>query len=167
MVIRPSRIQFPEPKNVIFLETELGRIGLAERSGALSDVFFTLDTTLTGAVERSTPLLRQAARQIEDYFRGRRKTFRLPILLSGSDFRRAVLAEVARIPYGQVRSYMDLAIQTGHPRAARAVGTVNSGCPIAIIIPCHRVVRSDGGISGGREDGALRARLLDLERQYA
>jgi methylated-DNA-[protein]-cysteine S-methyltransferase len=105
------------------------------------------------------------------YFAGERTEFDLPIDLRGfTPFQRAVLEEVCNIPYGEVRSYGEIAWAVGRPRAARAVGTVMATCPISLVIPCHRVVRSDGtpGQYGSRlTEGrglAHRIRLLSLER---
>jgi methylated-DNA-[protein]-cysteine S-methyltransferase len=106
-----------------------------------------------------------------EYFAGERTAFDLPVDLRGfTPFQRAVLEEVRNIPYGQVRSYGEIAWAVGKPRAARAVGTVMATCPISLVIPCHRVVRSDGtpGQYGSRPTNgrglAHRMRLLSLER---
>ncbi|MBK8293254.1 MAG: methylated-DNA--[protein]-cysteine S-methyltransferase [Solirubrobacterales bacterium] len=109
----------------------------------------------------------QAAYQIEDFLAGKRKDFDLPLdlrLVNG--FHRKALQAVSKIPFGETRSYGEVAEIAGSPGAARAVGTAMSVNPIALIIPCHRVVKSDGsigGYGGGKSGSRLKQRLLDLE----
>jgi methylated-DNA-[protein]-cysteine S-methyltransferase len=103
-------------------------------------------------------------RELEEYFEGRRHTFDLPVDLRGrSGFSREILDRLARVPYGQVTTYKSLAVEAGNPRAARAVGTIMNRNPIPIVLPCHRVVGSNGslvGYGGGLDRKRL---LLDLE----
>jgi len=150
-------------KKVFFLETEMGRLGIAEQNGAVSDVFHCADTSLSGALESETPLLLKAGRQIEQYLAGVRRSFDLKLQLSGTDFQQRVLKAVLAIPYGQTRSYRQIAEDVGHPRAARAVGSANRDCPISILIPCHRVIRSDGSLAGPGGECCFRDYLLSLE----
>tara|TARA_B100001287_G_scaffold269991_1_gene268119 strand:- start:612 stop:935 length:324 start_codon:yes stop_codon:yes gene_type:complete len=89
-----------------------------------------------------------ACSQLEEYFRGKRKYFSVPLSTNLSTFQAAVLDEVLKIPYGEVISYQDLAIRVGKPGAARAVGSALGKNPIPIFIPCHRVIGSDGGLTG-------------------
>jgi methylated-DNA-[protein]-cysteine S-methyltransferase len=115
-------------------------------------------------VLRAPKAVDRVARELDEYFEGRRQSFDLPIDLRGrADFSRGVLEELARVPYGQVTTYGALAARAGRPRAARAVGTVMNRNPIPIVLPCHRVVGSTGslvGYGGGLERKRL---LLDLE----
>lgn len=143
--------------------TDFGELALAELEGIISDVFLTSHTRLNNVVEKETPLLKKAKRQIKEYLAGKRRAFDLPLLLGGSDFQRTVLAAVMKISYGQTRSYGQIAEDIGHPRAARAVGTANRHCRISIIIPCHRVIRSDGSLAGFGEENRLRDYLLEME----
>ncbi len=103
-------------------------------------------------------------RELEEYFEGRRRAFDLPIDLRGREgFSRAILDRLARVPYGEVTTYKSLAVEAGSPRAARAVGTIMNRNPIPIVLPCHRVVGSNGslvGYGGGLDRKRL---LLDLE----
>jgi methylated-DNA-[protein]-cysteine S-methyltransferase len=103
-------------------------------------------------------------RELEEYFEGRRHTFDLPLDLRGrSGFSREILDRLARVPYGEVTTYKSLAVEAGNPRAARAVGTIMNRNPIPIVLPCHRVVGSNGslvGYGGGLDRKRL---LLDLE----
>jgi methylated-DNA-[protein]-cysteine S-methyltransferase len=103
-------------------------------------------------------------RELDEYFEGRRREFDLPVDLRGrSEFSRLVLDHLARVPYGEVTTYGSLAVRSGRPRAARAVGTIMNRNPIPIVLPCHRVVGSTGslvGYGGGLDRKRL---LLDLE----
>jgi methylated-DNA-[protein]-cysteine S-methyltransferase len=110
-----------------------------------------------------TPLLREARRQLEAYFAGRLRTFGLPLALAGTPFRRGVWAAMQRIPYGETRSYGELALELGS--APRAIGGACGKNPIAIIVPCHRILASGrrlGGYSGG-SGGASKRIILTLE----
>lgn len=115
--------------------------------------------------EAFTPLLRQAAAELTEYFAGRRRAFTLPLAPEGTPFQRAVWDALRTIPYGESRSYKQIAAQIGRPTACRAVGMANNRNPIAIVVPCHRVVGSGGtlvGYAGGLE---AKAYLLGLERE--
>jgi methylated-DNA-[protein]-cysteine S-methyltransferase len=104
-----------------------------------------------------------ALRQLGEYFAGERRAFDVPLDLRGSDFQRAVWAALLEIPYGETASYGDIARRVGRPGKARAVGRANGSNPVAVIVPCHRVIGADGtltGYGGGLERKRL---LLDLE----
>lgn len=109
------------------------------------------------------PLLEDLKRQLAEYFSGVRRTFDAPLAFSGTPFQEAVWSTLRRIPYGATWSYLDVAREIGDPSATRAVGAANGENPIAIVIPCHRVVNADGKL-GGYGGGLWRKRiLLDLE----
>ena len=112
---------------------------------------------------------RSAVAQLQAYYRGERSGFDLPLEAHGTDFQRAVWGALERIPYGQTRSYADIAAAIGRPGAARAVGQANRRNPLPIVVPCHRVVAADGGLGGYMggiaDDGGLKARLLALEQK--
>ena len=141
--------------------SRFGALTLSERDG----VIVALDWGAQDATDR-TPLLARAQAQLEDYFAGTRRRFDLPLDAGGTAFQRRVWRAMAAIPYGQTRSYGDLALELG--TAARAVGGACAKNPIPILIPCHRVLgahRALGGYSGG--DGlATKRRLLVLERAH-
>lgn len=102
--------------------------------------------------------------QLQEYFRGERREFTVPLKSAGSEFQQRVWAALREIPYGQTWSYLQLALRIGDALATRAVGHANGANPIAIVIPCHRVINADGG-EGGYGGGLWRKRiLLDLER---
>lgn len=123
---------------------------------------------IAGAVEAQPTqpdddLLDSLVRQLNEYFSGTRMSFELPFDYRGSEFQRRVWEELSRIPYGETRSYADVALSIGTPGAARAVGQANGRNQIAIIIPCHRVIAADGGIGG--YGGGLWRKLRLLERE--
>lgn len=112
----------------------------------------------------SNPLLEQLRTQLQEYFSGQRREFTLPLSSPGSAFQERVWAALCEIPYGETWSYLQLAVRIGDAQATRAVGYANGANPIAIVIPCHRVINADGG-DGGYGGGLWRKRiLLDLER---
>jgi methylated-DNA-[protein]-cysteine S-methyltransferase len=123
-----------------------------------------LARTFGARILRSTRAVDPVKRELDEYFEGKRRDFDVPVdLRVGSDFSRAVLAQLARVPYGEVTTYGSLAERSGRPRAARAVGTIMNRNPIPIVLPCHRVVGSTGrlvGYGGGLDRKRL---LLDLE----
>lgn len=115
-------------------------------------------------VQKETPLLAKTKKELNDYFAGRLRTFTTSIdLCEGSDFDRTVWKALLTIPYGETRSYKWLAGAVGKPRAARAVGSANGRNPIAIIIPCHRVIASDGGLGGYSGGLDIKRLLLGVE----
>ncbi|MFJ5553414.1 methylated-DNA--[protein]-cysteine S-methyltransferase [Streptomyces sp. NPDC093225] len=109
----------------------------------------------------------EAARQLGEYFAGERTVFDLPLRLEGTDFQRSVWEQLTRIPYGQTRSYGDLATSLGKPGASRAVGLANGKNPVTIIVPCHRVIGSSGSLTGYGGGLDRKQRLLAFERGAA
>ena len=112
---------------------------------------------------RAHPVLIEAERQLRDYFAGNRQAFDLKLDFVGTDFQKKVWNALLAIPYGQTRSYADIANTVGNSRAARAVGAANGKNPISIIAPCHRVVGSDGHLVGYAGGLAAKRYLLTLE----
>jgi methylated-DNA-[protein]-cysteine S-methyltransferase len=107
--------------------------------------------------------LPDVASQLESYFAGRLTSFDLPLLLEGTDFQRKVWAELCKIPYGVTISYGELANRVGNPKGSRAVGLANGHNPISIIVPCHRVIGSNGKLTGYGGGLPRKAALLDFE----
>ncbi len=139
------------------VDTPTGPVTVSAEDGEIVGV------TWGSASADASPLLHDAARQLREYFDGRRRVFDLPLAPRGSAFHHAVWREMLAIPYGETRSYGDLAKATGG--IARAVGTACGANPIPIFIPCHRVLAADrqlGGFSGGR-GAETKAALLSLE----
>jgi methylated-DNA-[protein]-cysteine S-methyltransferase len=103
--------------------------------------------------------------QLDEYFRGERKHFDLPFRLDGTDFQLQVLAELQKIPYGETRSYGDVARCIGRPKAVRAVGAANGRNPIPIVVPCHRVIGAGGALTGFGGGLETKEKLLRLEAE--
>ena len=124
-----------------------------------------LNAAKSGPPPVSDPLLSEAVAQLEAYFDGKLRRFDLPLDLGGTEFQRRVWEQLVQIAYGDTRTYTQVATAIGHPSAIRAVGSANGQNPVAIIVPCHRVVRTGGGLGGyGGGLDAKRA-LLALERR--
>ncbi|MEU0033067.1 MULTISPECIES: methylated-DNA--[protein]-cysteine S-methyltransferase [unclassified Streptomyces] len=117
--------------------------------------------------ERDDTLLAEPKRQLAAYFAGDLKEFDVPMRLAGTPFQRRVWDQLARIPYGEIRSYGELADALGNPKASRAVGLANGRNPVGIIVPCHRVVGADGSLTGYGGGLERKRRLLDFERGSA
>ena len=111
--------------------------------------------------------LGRAAIQLEQYFAGERTEFELELDLGGTDFERRVWDEVRSIPYGSTASYAEIAARVGRPGACRAVGRANARNPIAVVVPCHRVVGSDGSLTGYAGGIEMKRALLELEQRHA
>ena len=123
--------------------------------------------TVDRAGERGvrTPLTDEAFRQLQEYFAGERRRFELPCELRGTDFQKKVWSALETIPYGQTRSYGDIARMVGSPKAVRAVGAANGKNPLWIVVPCHRVVGADGSLTGYAGGLEMKKRLLELEQR--
>jgi O-6-methylguanine DNA methyltransferase len=117
------------------------------------------EVTFEPAMERH----REYHRQLTEYLEGRRRAFDLPLELHGSEFQKEVWRAVERVPYGYTASYGEIASLVGRPKASRAVGAANGANPIPIVIPCHRVIGSDGSLIGYGGGLPLKRRLLALE----
>lgn len=113
--------------------------------------------------ERGGAVLDQAQQQLEEYFRGERTEFELPLEPEGTEFQKQVWVQLQRIPYGETISYGELARRLGNPNASRAVGAANGRNPISIVIPCHRVIGSNGALTGFGGGLRVKEQLLDLE----
>ena len=119
-----------------------------------------------GAVEEAPdqPVLREAERQLAEYFAGRRTEFDLPLDPEGTPFQQKVWSALRSIPFGETRTYAEVATQIGHPGAARAVGAASGRNPLSIVAPCHRVVGTSGELTGFAGGLEVKARLLAFER---
>lgn len=147
--------------------TSIGPIEIAEQDGAITDVVFGQRLWIAEATTEETPLIREAASQLEAFLEGKQKAFDLPLAPQGTAFQKEVWHALLSIPYGETRSYGQIAAQIGRPKACRAVGMANHHNPISILIPCHRVIGAQGdlvGYGGGLE---LKEKLLNLEKGSA
>ncbi len=151
----------------MFLESPVGRLLLAGSGGALKVIAFPSGSGTRRPeadwIEEDAPFA-EAAGQLREYFAGDRRRFDLPLTPEGTPFQLQVWEQLRLIPYGRTISYGELARRIGNPRASRAVGLANSRNPLPIVIPCHRVIGSDGRLTGFGGGLAIKQRLLDLER---
>ena len=142
-------------------ETILGSVTFVEEDGALLAI--TTHRSYEGICQE-TSLVKEACRQLSEYLKGERKTFDLPLNPKGTDFQKCVWRALCDIPYGETRTYKQIAEAIGNPKAVRAVGMANNRNPITIIVPCHRVIGTNGklvGYGGGLE---MKEFLLRLEK---
>jgi methylated-DNA-[protein]-cysteine S-methyltransferase len=153
-------------KSIFFYETELGKIGIREDGGAITHVFFPGEATPKGAVVLETGLIKEASGQLQDYLAGRRKTWSLPLAPAGTEFMCRVWDELRAIPYGETRTYKEVADHAGNPNASRAVGLACNRNPIPLFIPCHRVIGSNGNLTGYRGGLTVKALLLNREKHH-
>lgn len=161
------------PTTHLVVDSPVGPLTLVSDGTHLTGVWFSehkhppKETGDDVAREEAPQVLRDAADQLAEYFAGTRTTFDLPLAAEGTDFQRRVWALLAEIPYGQTRSYGELAVELGQPGASRAVGLANGRNPVSIVVPCHRVVGASGAITGYGGGVERKQALLDLERGVA
>jgi methylated-DNA-[protein]-cysteine S-methyltransferase len=149
---------------LLLAATEQGLVRVAYAREDHDRVLQTLAEQISPRILKAPMRLDEAARQMDEYFAGARRRFDLPIDFRLSDgFRRNVLAHLPEIPYGRIESYAEVALATGHPRAIRAVGTACARNPLPVVVPCHRVVRSDGSFGGYVGGPEAKHTLLTLE----
>lgn len=152
--------------NVFYYETGLGAVGIAESGGKITHLFFEGEPfPENGYEKKETPILKKAGKQLKEYFEGKRREFDLPLAPAGTEYMRRVWKALLEIPYGETRSYKEIAAASGNIRACRAVGLANNRNPIAIIIPCHRVIGSDGSLVGYGGGLDKKSYLLELEKK--
>ena len=149
-------------ETIFFYDTPVGKLCIGEENGCITHV--TWSKIPQEYVLEETELILKCKVQLEEYFAGKRKTFDLPLAPKGTEFQQKVWNALKEIPYGEIKTYGEIAAAIGNPKAARAVGMANNRNPIGIIIPCHRVVGVNGklvGYAGGMEKKEF---LLELEK---
>ena len=147
-------------------QTDIGKITIVENGNAITDLLFPKEELPQDAVNRETSLLKEAGRQLENYLAGRQTSFALPLAPKGTEFTQRVFEQLQAIPYGETRTYREIAESTGNRKAARAVGRACHVNPIPIFIPCHRVIGSDGTLTGFRVGLPLKELLLEREKGH-
>jgi methylated-DNA-[protein]-cysteine S-methyltransferase len=145
------------------LDTPVGTLTLLAGALGLRAVLFPGEAPPAGVVGGAHQPLAPAARQLQEYFAGERRTFELPLDPVGTPFQRRCWLALSSIPYGTTISYGEQARRLGYPRAARAVGAANARNPIPIVLPCHRVVGANGALTG--YGGGLDAKRMLLEHE--
>ena len=148
-----------------YYDTPVGKIGIVQDGNAVTGLYFTVPASLLALLPvEESELHRRAAAQLYAYFSGKRKVFELPISPRGTPFQCKVWEALQTIPYGETRSYGQIAAQIGNSKASRAVGMANNRNPISILIPCHRVIGADGKLTGYGGGMHNKEWLLALER---
>lgn len=148
--------------NLFFYETDLGIIGIRDNNNAITEVFYSKSKINDHLKE--TPLIRECFNQLKEYFQGTRREFTIPIEAEGSEFQKKVWKALLDIPYGQTRTYKEIAIAIGNEKVCRAVGMANNRNPISIIIPCHRVIGANGKLVGYGGGLDIKEKLLNIEK---
>lgn len=161
---RPDRARRSLPLTTLQLDSPLGPLRLFAADGAICGIFLPGQSpSLTATAAPPDPVLQLAADQLREYFAGRRRAFTVPLRATGTDFQRTVWQALLTIPHGETRSYGALARAIARPTASRAVGHANSKNPISILVPCHRVIGSDGALTGYAGGAAAKQWLLAHE----
>lgn len=147
--------------------TDFGQVGIAASDAGLAALSFHSEARplrlRDGWQRGASTLTDSAARQLQEYFAGGRRAFDLPLAPPGTEFQHRVWDALCRIPYGETRSYREQAEALGNLKAIRAVARANGANPIAVVVPCHRVIGSDGSLTGYAGGLDRKARLLTLE----
>ncbi len=161
-------------KSIYYYETAIGLIGIEDNGCAITRVFLQQeDSSQTvqekksvkeKVQEKETVLILETAKQLKEYFNGKRTSFDVPIELEGTEFQKSVWNALCTIPYGETRSYGQIASQIGNPKAVRAVGGANNKNKLIILVPCHRVIGADKSLTGFACGIEIKEGLLKLER---
>jgi len=157
----------PAPILVTTVDSPVGRLTLMSQGGCLTHLVMEDQAHATPAPPgsvRDDDAFAVVVGQLREYFAGERTSFDVPMALEGTDFQRRVWSELRAIPYGRTISYGELARRVDNPKASRAVGSANGRNPIAVIVPCHRVIAGDGSLGGYGGGLDRKAVLLELER---
>ena len=154
-----------------YYQSPIGLIGIVETGGFLTRAEFVEQNPKSkhfqqNYISNSSTLLKDACRQLDEYFEGKRQIFDLALKPHGTDFQRSAWESLLRIPYGETTSYLQQAESISNPKAIRAIGQANSRNPIPIIIPCHRVISKNGSLTGYAGGLDRKTRLLAHEHRF-
>lgn len=160
------------PNQHSIIKSPIGDLMLVTDDSALNGLYFIGRDHIPAVSKNWTlngkhPVLQQAAKQLQEYFNGKRTEFSIPLRLTGTDFQEKVWREITRIPYGETINYTELAKRAGKPDAIRAAGAATGRNPISIIVPCHRVMGKNGNMTGFAGGLERKRHLLDLENPNA
>lgn len=150
-------------RNYYIYESPLGKLYLSSSEGYLVGLDF--EKSPLEEKQQEDEVIKETIKQLEEYFLGERREFTIPLRPKGTSFQKKVWEALNRIPYGETRSYKEVAREIGNPKACRAVGMANNKNPIAIITPCHRVVGANGKLVGYAGGLNIKQALLALEDQ--
>lgn len=151
--------------NISFYQTDIGEIGIAENRGLITNIYFENEQIPRNNIIFETDILKEAARQLQDYLAGKLREFDLPLAPAGTEFMLRVWKSLLNIPYGETRSYQEIAQSVGNIKASRAVGQACNRNPIPIVIPCHRVIGTNGNLTGFGGGLDIKLHLLELEKK--
>jgi methylated-DNA-[protein]-cysteine S-methyltransferase len=149
--------------NFQLLDTPIGTLRLVSNGAALVGIEFEGQYSVDTGHATSDAVLAACAAQLADYFAAQRRHFELPLAAQGTPFQQSVWKALSHIPYGELRSYRDIARTIGNPAAVRAVGAANGRNPLPIVVPCHRVIGSNGSLTGFAGGLEIKRFLLQLE----
>jgi len=162
-------VVFDKPSNCYhmhFCDTPVGKLTIADNSKSIVRISLALPDDSDQYKLKETPLIAKAKKELDEYFSGKRFEFSLPLEPQGTNYLKNVWKILCDIPYGETRSYGDIAMISGKPSAGRAVGMATNRNPILIVIPCHRVIGNNGKLIGYAYGLGIKQKLLDLERNY-
>ncbi|NME82842.1 methylated-DNA--[protein]-cysteine S-methyltransferase [Clostridium sp. SM-530-WT-3G] len=143
--------------------TILGDIEIAEEDGYITKLYIR-DNIEDDYIKKETELIYEAFKQLDEYLKGERREFELPLKAEGTQFQMSVWDALTKIPYGETRSYKDIAVAINNEKAVRAVGNANNKNPISIFIPCHRVIGTNGKLVGYGGGLDIKEKLLNIEK---
>lgn len=150
--------------NFYSYKTKLGEIGIGEEGGYITNIYLSKESFPKEFDLYESPVIKEAAKQLAEYLAGKRKIFDLPIKMQGTEFMIKVWKALQTIPYGEVTTYKDIAERVGCPKGFRAVGMANNKNKLPILVPCHRIIGSDGSLTGFAYGLEMKEKLLQLER---
>ncbi|MBC7087432.1 MAG: methylated-DNA--[protein]-cysteine S-methyltransferase [Tissierellales bacterium] len=147
-------------------ESKIGKINIYQIENKIVRIEYNEDMIANSYEMEVTPLIKKTVNELEEYFNGDRKMFTIPIGLSGTEFQIKVWNELLKIPFGETKTYREIAKSIGNDKAYRAVGGANNKNPIPIIVPCHRVVGADKSLVGYKGGLDIKKALLEIEKIY-
>ena len=152
-------------KHFFEYNSPIGDIRIIDNGKAITSILFLLNYPYppSDAQKKETPLISKTFQQLSEYFAGKRTAFDVPLDAQGTDFQKRVWDALCTIPYGETRSYKQIAAMAQCPKGARATGMANNRNPICIIIPCHRVIGADGSLTGYAAGLPVKQKLLEIE----
>ena len=149
----------------IQIQTPMGTLIIAAKGGVVFELYHAgIDAAPLSFVSRAEPVLNQAAMELKEYFSGQRRDFSFVMQLEGTSFQQSVWKALREIPYGETRTYGQIARAIGNPKASRAVGMACNRNPVMIAVPCHRVIGADGTLTGYAPGTNLKQIILNLEQ---
>lgn len=150
-------------KYIYTYDSILGSLTIVEENNCITNLYINETPNGIEFTSKETPLIREAIKQLNEYFQGKEKSFELPLAPAGTEFQKNVWNALLKIPYGDTCSYSDIAKAIGNPKGCRAIGLANGRNPIPIIIPCHRVIGKNGSLVGYTGGLDIKIKLLSIE----